>query len=148
MNSLAIYHAAARGLLTAEQSPLTAGPILWAVCSADRGHCAVGAHAVSCLYRHRFIGRRYATQLLPRDGIQVLERVVLGPDRNLMVVRVKDRVLLLGVTAHHISQLAELDAAHYAGLPAPSQNGDRFATLLRESIGFGIGSDKPPTRKE
>jgi flagellar biogenesis protein FliO len=78
----------------------------------------------------------------------VLERVVLGPDRNLMVVRVKDRVLLLGVTAHHISQLAELDAAHYAGLPAPSQNGDRFATLLRESIGFGIGSDKPPTRKE
>lgn len=42
------------------------------------------------------------------SGVQVETRVSLGPKKNLLVVRAHGKRLLLGVTDHHISQLAEL----------------------------------------
>ena len=65
----------------------------------------VGAYAAS-----RFMGRRY--QGGGRSGgMDVLARMPLGRDSTLLAVRVAGKVLLLGVTPHHIEKLDELDPA-------------------------------------
>jgi flagellar protein FliO/FliZ len=40
-------------------------------------------------------------------------RLSLGPKKNLLIVRLRDRRLLLGITEHHISKLAELPLYYY-----------------------------------
>ena len=44
-----------------------------------------------------------------RRSIQVLERQVLGPQKAILTVRVHGKILLLGMTDHTITTLAELD---------------------------------------
>ena len=41
-------------------------------------------------------------------GVQIENRVSLGPKKNLLVVRAHGKRLLFGVTDHHISRLADL----------------------------------------
>lgn len=67
--------------------------------------------------------------------LQVVERIALGPDKQLLVVKTADRVLLLGVTAHHIEKLEELDPAL---LPPPlaSPRGGAFLDVLKETLDF------------
>lgn len=87
----------------------------------------VGAYAAS-----RFMGRRY--QGGGRSGgMDVLARMPLGRDSTLLAVRVAGKVLLLGVTPHHIEKLDELDPA---ALPPewlrPARQAD-FAGALKEA---------------
>jgi flagellar biogenesis protein FliO len=44
-------------------------------------------------------------------GLRVIDRIGLSREANLTVVEVANRVLLLGVTAHGVTMLADLDAA-------------------------------------
>lgn len=76
----------------------------------------------------RIIGRGYAASGAGRM-IEVLDRVGLGQEKQLLVVKAAGKVLLLGVTAHHIERLEELEAG---ALPAPApapQSGAFFAAL-------------------
>lgn len=47
------------------------------------------------------------------EEMEMESRLSLGPKRNLLIVRLRDRRLLLGVTEHHISKLAELPLYYY-----------------------------------
>lgn len=152
MNSLAIFSACAPALLTAGQSPniaATAGPNPLGSLLTLLGAIALLVLALGFAYiGTRYIGRRYGAPLQNKGGIEVLERVMLSPDRSLMVVRVKSRVLLLGVTAHHISHLAELDAALYSGSYGSESIGEGFASFLRGSLNTGHKGDKSADRKD
>ena len=48
---------------------------------------------------------------LPQGGIQVMDRTVMGRGRALSLVRVGDRVVLVGESAQGFQRLAEFDAA-------------------------------------
>ena len=61
--------------------------------------------------------------------IEVLDRMGLGQEKQLLVVRAAGKVLLLGVTAHHIEKLEELDAAALPEPPPSPQSGAFFAAL-------------------
>ena len=41
--------------------------------------------------------------------MKVLERTMFGQDKSLVVVKIGDKIMLLGVTAHHIEKIADLD---------------------------------------
>ncbi len=61
--------------------------------------------------------------------VEVLGRVGLGQEKQLLVVKTGGRVLLLGVTAHHIELLEELDPARLPEPPAAGRSGDFLSAL-------------------
>lgn len=65
----------------------------------------------------RAIGRAYAGSGAGRT-VQLLDRVALGGEKQLLVVKAAGKVLLLGVTAHQITFLQQLDEAE---LPPPAE---------------------------
>ncbi|HEY1102026.1 MAG TPA: flagellar biosynthetic protein FliO [Burkholderiaceae bacterium] len=75
------------------------------------------------------------------DGwrMETLAQLPFGPRERLVLVRVADRLLVLGVTSQHISLLRELEAApsgaesenQPAAEPSP---GGGFAALLRNTV--------------
>lgn len=76
----------------------------------------------------RLIGNGYAAAGTGRM-IEVLDRMGLGQEKQLLVVKAAGKVLLLGVTAHHIEKLEELDAGALPDLPSSPQGGAFFAAL-------------------
>ena len=60
----------------------------------------------------RWLGGRFGFSAAG-GTVRVLERVMVGPDRSLLVVRAGEEVLLLGVTPQRIERLGELDPALY-----------------------------------
>lgn len=76
----------------------------------------------------KVIGRGYAAAGTGRM-IEVLDRMGLGQEKQLLVVKAAGKVLLLGVTAQHIEKLEELDADALPQAPSPPQSGMFFAAL-------------------
>ncbi len=68
--------------------------------------CAAGA-AVGIAF---IVRRRKRLQSKPRGGIDLLDRVVMGRGRAMSLVRVGDRVVLVGESAQGFQRLAEFDA--------------------------------------
>jgi flagellar protein FliO/FliZ len=66
------------------------------------------------------------------DAIRVLSRAALDPRKSILVVHVRDRVLVLGVTPSEISLLTEMepDGSESAAASAPSFPA-RLARALR-----------------
>ena len=79
----------------------------------------------------RYLRRKGVLSLPGQQGGLALEsRLGLGPKKNLLVLRYRDKRLLLGVTDHHITLLdSEPCAEEQApeGAPAPARN---FRELL------------------
>ena len=97
----------------------------------------------------------WATKVLARGytaggtghTIEVLDRMGLGQEKQLLVVKAAGKVLLLGVTAHHIEKLEELDAGALPEPPPSPQSGAFFAALksaLEQKKGKESG-DEPNT---
>lgn len=82
----------------------------------------------------RWLGGRYGFQSSGRT-VRVLERVMVGPDRSLLVVQAGEQVWLLGVTSQHIEKIGELDPGLY---PEPvsqdAGNGPDFSAALQSAI--------------
>ena len=76
----------------------------------------------------KVLARGYAASGTGRM-IEVLDRMSLGQEKQLLVVKAADKVLLLGVTAHHIEKLEELDAGALPQPPSNPQSGAFFAAL-------------------
>ena len=95
----------------------------------------------------RWLGRRSGWQPNAQGGkVRVLERVALGPERGLFVVKAGEKVWLLGVTAQHIDNIGELDPALFPdgepGAPAAAP----FAAALenvRRGLFAGKGKGEP-----
>lgn len=87
-------------------------------------------YLVSYFLKRGFIsgaGGRYLT---------VIERLSLGPKQSLQLVKVKDKVLLIGVTAEKLEEIREWDQEEFAGLEQQltSEQQD-FKGYLQQYIG-------------
>lgn len=85
--------------------------------------CVVLALILICYYVVNRYGKK--SPLLAGPGLgRILGRIYLSPKAELYFVRVKDRVLVVGVTANEISRVAEFDATLFEetrSAPAPSE---------------------------
>ena len=95
----------------------------------------------------KFIGKKYGAQYMHGRHIEVVERVMLEQDRTLYIIRLKDKMLLLRVTAHHIEKLEELDPLLYANLPEQPIDADGFSSLLKDALSKSLGA-KPKNKKD
>lgn len=79
----------------------------------------------------------------PGKMITVLDRVTLSRTSSILLVRVQDRVFLVGISEHAIETLAELDDPEgKLKLPDPGDN-PTFSAALKDAVGkMGFGSKK------
>lgn len=82
----------------------------------------------------RILGRGFAANSMGRM-IQVLERISLGADKQLLIVKTADRVFLLGVTAHHIEKLEELQSDKFP-VPLSPQREESFLDIFKRALDF------------
>jgi flagellar biosynthetic protein FliO len=93
----------------------------------------------------RYFGNRSRKVLLGNSAINVLEKAALAQNRELYLVDVADKVLLLGATANNISVLTEItDAEAIEGLrnkPQPSlPSAEPFLAYLK-NVGEKVGTE-------
>ncbi|WP_099205307.1 FliO/MopB family protein [Scatolibacter rhodanostii] len=67
----------------------------------------VGAYYVS-----KYLGSRYQSFDSDKSGnIELIEKKAIGKDQSLLIVRIADKTMLLGVTPQSIQKIEELDSA-------------------------------------
>ena len=72
--------------------------------------------------------------------IRVLDRLPVNRDCQLMLVKVRDRVVLLAVSAHHTEKLCEFDDADGTFAPAVAAESPTFSAALKDAARkFGLG---------
>ncbi len=108
----------------------------------------IGAYWFTKLLGKHYGGRATGTS----SSMKVLERMSLGSNCGLIIVRIHDKVLLLGITQQQITLLQELDAEQYPDKgpsTAPMGKG-QFSEILKKSLktfGFPI-PNKPDKRRK
>ena len=96
----------------------------------------------------KFISVKY-TKMGSGNYIKVLERTALGQDKSLVLVRINNKIMLLGVTAKSISTVSEFapgDISYDSALPESN-----FSFILKESLKNGgsfIGFPKGKSKKK
>ena len=108
--SLAAEEAAQGGYLSGydTQIPQPAAMSWWSTAAYLVSLFVVFAFVVGMAYlAARFLGGHFAKPMQGRGG-RVLSHLPLGPNRSVCVVEVAGRFLLLGVTEHEVSLLAEI----------------------------------------
>ena len=99
-------------------------------------------------YSTKLIGKRYSGQGFGEGNIKILDKVILGQDKSLMIVQVEEKTMLIGCTQHHIEKLSDLDAEKLniktvQEAPLFSQT---FKTVLKTNL--GIVNTKGQEKKE
>ncbi len=96
---------------------------------------------ICAYYATRLLGKRYGVQNSGSGLITVLDRSYVGQDRQLLLVKVADKTILIGVTASHIEKLCDLDPEKLPSLPVKTSDVN-FAELLKGFITKGRNSEK------
>ena len=65
---------------------------------------------VMAYFASRFLSGRFQHQAAANGG-RILEHLALGPNKSVCVVEIGGKVVLLGVTEHQVSLLAEIEDA-------------------------------------
>jgi len=106
--------------------------------------CVVVALILVCYYLANRYGRK--NPLLAGSALgRILGRVHLSPKAELYFVRVKDRVLVVGVTPNEVSRVAEFDAiAFEEAQPAPAPQIARPATQQPSAFAQELHAQSAP----
>ncbi len=97
---------------------------------------------VGLLYGVLFFIRKYGVSIKGKGSslinIKVLSSQMLMPKKYISVVRVEDKILVLGVSEHSISLLKELDAKieDFEVNDYSSGNDQSFLKILKKNIGL------------
>lgn len=78
-------------------------------------------------------------------NIRILEKVMVSRDEFLLIVKIQDTIMLLGVTPGGISRLGELDDYIESSVPAPQDFGAVLAAQIKKNLS-GNGKNKKHTR--
>lgn len=86
----------------------------------------------------KWMGQKLPTQNASRH-IKVLDRMVLGREKYLMLVRVAEKTVLVGVSTNSVEKICEIEDPE-AMLEVPAPQGVSFADVLKESLKKGLNS--------
>lgn len=93
----------------------------------------------------KVIGRKLTVQSGSKM-IKVIDRVAVAPNKSLLIIKVTDKTMLVGMTEHNIQKLCDLDNDVIEDLSintdTPDTNfTDVFMETLKSKIKFVKGSD-------
>ncbi len=97
---------------------------------------------VGLLYGVLFFVRKYGVSLKGKGSglvnIKVLSSQLLMPKKYISVVKVEDKILVLGVSEHSISLLKELEAKEeeFNADNYPQVNDQSFLKILKKNLGL------------
>ena len=99
-------------------------------------------------YATKWLGKKHMVQGGSSRNMEVLERIALGPDRQLMIVRVGEKHMLLGVTAQHIEFICDIapeDLLPDVGTKPETSFSAALKNVLKNQWGInpGKGKEKP-----
>ena len=66
---------------------------------------------VGAYYFSKFISKKYQPKYGSAKNIEIIERMVVGKDQSLALVKVLDKVFLLAFTAQSVTKIEEMDAS-------------------------------------
>lgn len=85
---------------------------------------------VAAYFSARFIGKRYGFKGVGGKNIKIIEKVALSQDKLLIIVKVTDRTMLLGVTNNQIEKIIEIDESSLHTQEHSDNNTD-FSSILK-----------------
>lgn len=95
----------------------------------------LAAVLVGAYFTTRFISGK-SSKMLKGRYIQIIDRMPLGRDKNVVLIEVGDKTLLVGVTNQSISTLGQIDgeAIKAAREQTPAKEGKGFAQQFRDFL--------------
>ena len=66
---------------------------------------------VGAYYFSKFVSKKYQPKYGNARNIEIIERMTVGKDQSLALVKVSDRVFLLAFTAQSVTKIEEMDAS-------------------------------------
>lgn len=66
---------------------------------------------VGAYYFSKFLSKKYQPKYGDARNIEIIERMAVGKDQSLALVKVSDKVFLLAFTAHSVTKIEEMDAS-------------------------------------
>ncbi|WP_312643800.1 flagellar biosynthetic protein FliO [Hydrogenoanaerobacterium sp.] len=90
---------------------------------------------VLAYYTTKWIGKKGSMQSGSRM-IKVLDRVMVGQDKMLMIVQVQDQTMLVGMTSHSVQKLCDIENADELILQAKTSDTD-FSSILNSALHEG-----------
>lgn len=107
---------------------------------------------VGAFYFTKFVSKKYQPKYGNARNIEIIERMAVGKDQSLALVKVSDRVFLLAFTAHGVTKIEEMDASLFPVNKDVEKTGelsftsiftDAYNNLLnKKNEGKGEGSDE------
>lgn len=88
----------------------------------------------------RWMGKRFSVQG-SAGMVKILDRVFVGQDKALMIIQVADKTMLVGMTAHNMTKLCDIENPDSLTI-ASTANSPDFSSLLRDTLKHGWGGFK------
>lgn len=85
----------------------------------------------------KMVGKGYSTARLNSGNIKILDRVALGQDKNLLIIQVANKTMLLGVTQQRVEKLCDIDENQLVQIEPSAGNGD-FSEILKKTLKNGL----------
>lgn len=108
---------------------------------------------VGAYYFSKFFAKQYQPKMAGKlKNIEIIERMAVGKDQSLALVRVSDKVFLLAFTAQSVTKIEEMDASLFPENTVVQNTGennfmtfftDAYNNLLnKKNEGKGDGKDE------
>ncbi len=81
----------------------------------------------------KLIGRGYIVQGSAAKHIKIIDKVFIGKDKTLLIIQSAGKTMLLGVTAHHIEKLCDLDEQELS-LIVPDTSEPAFLDMFKNAL--------------
>ncbi|RPF48401.1 flagellar biogenesis protein FliO [Hydrogenoanaerobacterium saccharovorans] len=89
-------------------------------------------------YTTKWIGKRCSIQNGSKI-IQVLDKVVVGQDKMLMIIRVQNQTMLVGMTSHSVQKLCDIENIDELLIQSKASETD-FSSILSTALRDGLGA--------
>lgn len=91
---------------------------------------------VGTYFATKYVARGYSAKSTGSGNIKILERVPVGQDKQLLIVSVAGKTMLMSVTPGHLVRICDLDE-NLLLEPASQENSD-FSGVLKNAIKMGM----------
>ncbi len=88
---------------------------------------------VGAYFFSKFAAKQYQPRFGAAKNIEIIERMVVGKDQSLALVRVSGRVFLLAFTAQSVTKIEEMDSSLFPVDTEVQKTGENFMNFFTDA---------------